>query len=170
MSPEYCNIHQYGEGRHEYYSLGANDSLFNQRLAEYFALRSPFEAVLRDHALRSSATAAHNPSKCHACRYISTPINPHRSTLRKENAPLVVEVAQHDQQPGVYFAEGVLDWDLDVVKGDVGGARGARVRRLHLLRGDTLAALNEHDREPAIRTASSGEVVAEMTIRDPPNN
>lgn len=67
----------------------------------------------------------------------------------------------------VLLAEEVLDGDLDVVEGDVGGAGGGRVRRLDGLRLDALAALDQEDAEALARVDARDEVVAEDAVRDP---
>lgn len=81
--------------------------------------------------------------------------------------PLVVEVAEDDVDALVLLAEEVLDGDLDVVKGDVGGAGGGRVRGLDGLRLDALGALDEEDAEALARVDAGDEVVGEDAVRDP---
>lgn len=80
---------------------------------------------------------------------------------------LVVKVAQDDVDALVLLAEEVLDGDLDVVKRDVGGTSGSRVRSLDGLRLNALAALDQEDAETLARVDARDEVVAEDAVRDP---
>lgn len=89
-----------------------------------------------------------------------------------ENLPdhrpsLVVKVAQDDVDALVLLAKEVLYGDLDVVKGNVGGAGGGRVRRLDGLRLDALVAFDQEDAEALAGVDTRDEVVAEDTVRDP---
>ena len=50
---------------------------------------------------------------------------------------LVVEVGHDDLEPLVLLADQVLDWDLDVFEGDVGGAAGPDTLAVHAAGADT---------------------------------
>ena len=77
--------------------------------------------------MRARRTAAHDPS-------------------------LVVEVAKNDVDPLALFSERVLDWHLDVVKGDICRASRCRVGGLDGLRADVVVTLDEDDREPILES------------------
>lgn len=79
----------------------------------------------------------------------------------------MVKVAQNDVDTLVLLTEQVLNRDLDVVEGDVGGARGRRVRGLDGLRLNALAALYEENTEALAGVDAGDEVVAEDAVRDP---
>ena len=96
-------------------ALLADDRLVYQALAEDLALVRPLQTLLDDDAALRDGGAGHGPA-------------------------LVVEVAEDDVDALVLLAEQVLDGDLDVVEGDVGGAGGGGVGGLDGLGLDALAA------------------------------
>lgn len=120
--------------------LGANDSLLEQWLAEYFALVSPpgstplanqlsfvkkinsLETFFDDRPLGPGAAASHDPS-------------------------LVVEVAQYDKQAAVFRSEHVLYWNFDVVKCDECCSCGWRICRLDRLSFNAFTTGNEENCE-----------------------
>lgn len=95
-----------------------DDGLVDQALAKDETLVSPLQALLDDGPAVAYCSASHGPA-------------------------LVVEVGQNDVYALVLLAEEVSDRDLDVVKGDIGCTRGARVAGLHLLSLDALTALDD---------------------------
>ena len=97
--------------------LAPDNCLRVQRLSECLPLRRPFQTFLRDKSLRDRTTAAHAPT-------------------------FVVEVAEHDVDTGTFLSESVLDRDLNVLEGDVGGAGGGRVGCLDHFGFDTLTTLD----------------------------
>lgn len=79
----------------------------------------------------------------------------------------MVEVAENDMDTLVLLAKQVFNGNLDVIKGDVGGTSGRRVRGLDSLGLDTLATLNEQHAEALASVDTSDEVIAEDTVGDP---
>lgn len=79
----------------------------------------------------------------------------------------MVEVAENNVNTLVLFAEKVLGGDLDVVKGDVGGTSGGRVRSLDGLGRNTLATLDQEHTQVLASANTSDEVVAEGSVGDP---
>lgn len=71
----------------------------------------------------------------------------------------------------VLLAEEVLDGDLDILKGDVGGSAGPHTLAVHATGADTLTPLDEQQTHAihagAAGTHSSGEVVTPDTVGDP---
>lgn len=122
--------------------LLANDGLVNQALAKDNALVCPLQALLRDEARGGNGAAGHGPA-------------------------LVVEVAEDDVDALVLLAEQVLDGDLDVVKGDVGGSGGGGVRGLDGLGLDAFATLDENYTQGLAGADADDEVVAEDAVSDP---
>lgn len=101
------------------------------------------QTLLHDEALRSNAGSAHTPS-------------------------LVVEVGEDDLKTLVLFAKGMLIWNKDILKGDVGSARSGRVGGLDGFGLNTLAALDEKNNESALLSAAAnGEIVCKGSIGDP---
>lgn len=84
---------------------------------------------------------------------------------------LVVEVGHDNAETLVLLAEQVLDGDLYVLKGDVGGSAGPDSLAVHAAGADTLSALNEEqgDTVHALSTCPHGssEVVSPDTVSDP---
>lgn len=119
-----------------------NDGLVNEALAKDNALVCPLQTLLRDEARGGNGAAGHGPA-------------------------LVVEVAEDDVDALVLLAEQVLDGDLDVVKGDIGGSCGGGVRGLDGFGLDALAALDEHYAEGLAGADADDEVVAEDAVGDP---
>ena len=122
--------------------LLANDGLVDQTLAKDKTLVSPLERLLDNEAHVADGGAGHHPA-------------------------LVVEVGQDDIDALVLLAEQVLDGNLDVVKGDVGGAGRRRVRGLDRLGLDALAALDEEHRQTLLGLDAGDKVVGEDTVGDP---
>lgn len=92
--------------------------------------------------------------------------------LDDDTDTLVVEVSHDDLEALVLLANEVLDWDLDVFKGDVGCATGPDTLAIHSSgRNTTGLALNEEHRDTvhALVACSngSGKVVAPNTVCDP---
>lgn len=79
----------------------------------------------------------------------------------------MVEVAENDVDTLVLFAEEVLDRDLDVVEGDIGGTCGGRVRCLDGLGRNTLATLDQEHAQVVAGADTSDEIVAESSVGDP---
>lgn len=93
-------------------------------------------------------------------------------TLDDDANALVVEVGHDDLEALVLLADQVLDGDLDVLEGNVGGTAAPHTLAVHLAGGDaTSAALNEkHGDAVHAGTAGAnggGEVVAPDTVGDP---
>lgn len=87
---------------------------------------------------------------------------------------LVVEVGHDDFEALVFFANEVLDGDLDVFEGDVGGARGPDAGAVHLAGGDTGHGLFDEEDRNAVHAGvggasadSNGKVVGPDTVGDP---
>ena len=85
---------------------------------------------------------------------------------------LVVEVGHDDLETLVLLADQVLNGDLDVLKGDVGGSRGPDTLAVHAARGDAASlALNEQHAESVhaglAGADGDGEVVRPDTVSDP---
>lgn len=122
--------------------LLANDGLVDEPLLEDDSLVSPLEALLRYETHVADGGAGHGP-------------------------PLVVEVGEDDIDALVLLTQQVLDRDLDVVKGDVGGAGSGGVRGLDGLGLNALAAGDEEHRQALAGVDTGDEVVREDTVGDP---
>lgn len=101
------------------------------------------EALLDDTPLRSRRRAADDP-------------------------PFVIEVAQYNKYSSILWAQHIARWHLDIIKGYICSASRRGVGRLDGFGGDAFATLNEEDREAAFGAASHGEIIAELSICDPP--
>lgn len=112
--------------------LAPDNCLRVQRLSERLPLRRPFQTFFRNKPLRDRAAAAHAPT-------------------------FVIEVAEHDVDTGTFLSESVLDRDLDVLEGYVGGAGGGRVSCLDDFGFDTFTPFDEDDRETLVGFASNSE-------------
>lgn len=73
----------------------------------------------------------------------------------------MVEVGKDNVDSFALLAQEILDRNLDVVEGDVGGSSRGRVGRLDGLRLNAFTARDEEHREPVARVDSGREVVAE---------
>ena len=96
-------------------------------------------ALLDDEALRARGRAAHDPA-------------------------LVVEVAEHDEDPCAFFAEGVGYGDAHVVEGDEGGPGGGGVGSLDGLRGYAVLTLDENDGEAVVGFAADCEAAQMCSV------
>jgi hypothetical protein len=79
----------------------------------------------------------------------------------------MIEIAQNDYQTLVLLAENVSAGHPDIVKGNERGASGRRIGRFDRLGCDAGTSLDEEHSQALGSTAGNGEVVAEMSIRDP---
>ena len=127
--------------------LEANDGVLDELLAE----RAPLVSVL-DRLLVAHAGEA--------------------ETLDNDADALVVEIGHDDAEPLVFLADEVLDGDLDVFEGDVGGAGGPDALAVYFAGGDAAeAALDEEERDAVHAFAAGadrgGEVLAPDAIGDP---
>ena len=89
-----------------------------------------------------------------------------------DSKTLVVEVCHDDFEALIFFANEVFYGDLDVFKGDVGGARGPDSLAVHFASGDPRhSALDEENGDTAHAGLASadgdGEVVGPDTVGDP---
>lgn len=92
--------------------------------------------------------------------------------LDDDTDTLVVEVGHDHLEALVLLADEVLDWYLDVFKGDVCGAARPHTLAVHFAGGNTTSfSLNEKHRDTvhalATGTDSGREVVAPNTVGDP---
>lgn len=79
----------------------------------------------------------------------------------------MVEVAQHNQETLILFAEHIARRDLDIIECDVSSAGRRRVGGLDSLGGYALAAFHEENGEALLGLARNGEVVGEVSVRNP---
>lgn len=79
----------------------------------------------------------------------------------------VVEIAQDDMDSLVLLPEQILDRDLDVIKSDIGSARGRGVRCLDGLGLDAFTTLDEEHTKALASVDAGNEIVAEDTVGDP---
>ena len=126
--------------------LKTDDGVVNELLAERTTLVGVFYGLLEEHAREAVA-------------------------LNDDSDALVVEVGHDNLEPGILLADKVLNGDLDVLEGDVGGAGTVHTLAIHLAGGDAFAALDEEDGDTAhTGTAgadSDGEVLGPDSIGDP---
>lgn len=79
----------------------------------------------------------------------------------------MIEIAQNDYQTLVLLAKDVSAGHPDIVKGNKRGTGCRRIGRFDRLGCDTGTSLNEEHCQALGCTASNGEVVTEMPIRNP---
>lgn len=79
----------------------------------------------------------------------------------------MVEVAENDVDTLVLFTEKVLNGNLDIVKSDICGAGGGRVRGLNGLGGNTFTTLDQEHTKVVAGSDTGDEVVAERSVGDP---
>lgn len=122
--------------------LLTHDRLLDELLSEDNALIAPLHALFGDGHAHANDGADHGEA-------------------------LVVEVAHDHDKTLVFFAQQILDGDLDVL--ELNKCRGSRggVRGLDLFGLDTFAARNQEHREPLFGPAAGDKVVSKHAVGDP---
>ena len=119
--------------------LRPHDRQTRERLPERLPLVDPLHAALNQQPLCPRTGAAHDPT-------------------------LVVEVAEHDEDPRAFFAEGVGYGDAHVVEGDESGAGGGGVGGLDGLRGYAVLTFDEDDGEAVVGFAADCEAIQMCSV------
>jgi hypothetical protein len=80
----------------------------------------------------------------------------------------MIEIAQYNKDSSIFRSQHIFRWHFDIVKGDICSAGRRGVGCLNGFGVNAFAALNEEYREAAVGAACDSEIIAEVSICDPP--